>query len=157
MPIPYSLISEDWLTDGLGGDQVTEASVRGDAWQEDVHPIRNLNSPDFVEPELAFDCTANEVKTGYIRGLGNAIVLLGFTENDPNYKIELFTAADVEGGELLTRYYGNFSCCAECAQYVWQVALLFDPMQDGNIYYKFTNLLDSNKRFVVKMHAFRLR
>ena len=156
MPIPYGLISEDWLTDGLGGSRTTEASLRGDAWQTDLHPVRNINGPDFLHPDMEFDCTANEEKTGYIRGLGNVIVLNGFTENDPNYSIELFTAADA-GGDRLVKYYGNMSCCYGCAQYAWQAALLFDPMQDGNIYYKFTNLLSTAKRFVLKMHAFRLR
>jgi len=155
MGIGAGIFTPKWLTDGMGGAGQTEASLRGESWQEDIQPIRNLNAPDYIEQPIRFECTANEVLTGYIRGVANAMILLGFEENDPNYKIQLYT--DNERTTKLVTYYGDFADCYQLSQYIWGMAFVYDALQSGNIYYEFTNLKSVPFNFRLVMHGRRLR
>ena len=153
--IGAGLLNQNFPSDGLGGTQPSE--TRAEGYVEEIHPIRNLDRPELVRYPMRFSPGAGETVEGYVRGIGNVLILTGVQENDPDYELHLYTEAKNKGGELLVSYFGDVACRYKAAQYVWRMALLFDVQQAENVYYEFTNRKDRSFNFVITLLGIRIR
>jgi hypothetical protein len=155
MTIGAGILSQAFPSDGIGGSY--SAEERSERYVEEIHPIRNLDRPELVRHELRFTCGPGETIEGYKRGIGNVFVLTGIQENDPDFSISLYSQAKNKGGDLMVTYAGDVACRYKVAQYIWNMALLFDIQQAENLYYSFTSKKNKSFNFVITLLGIRIR